>query len=231
MSAVTADTLQIEAFQTNLHGAKILCQGPFLQERQPPILESITDRRQPFQKKVLLTLTPFSFSKNLALPYDATFQITSPPDWSLVLTYIVHSPKPILVVADDIPVPDAVWSRIARTVTFVHILSTPARNPKLYDAVFFAAITDPTTPYSEITYRGLQALLGTLGSKEYREIANELRVATAGMAWSKIDEEGERGALYWYDPVKQQGAETLSKKQLADLFSWLASHFGATSHL
>ena len=143
------------------------------------------------------------------------------------MTYIVHSPKPLLVVADDIPVPDAVWSRIPRTVTFVHLLSTPVRSPKLYDAVFFSAIQDSTSPYSEQTYRVLQNLLGALGTKEYREIVNELRVATAGIAWSKIDESTEAGALYWYDPVKQQGAETLSKKQLADLFSWLAAHFGS----
>ena len=226
MSAA-GDTLQIEAFQTSLHGAKILCQGPFPPDRQPPILESITDRRQPFQKKVLLSLTPFSFSKSLTLSYDATFHIITASDWSLALTYIVHSPKPLLVVADDIPVPDAVWSRIPRTVTFVHLLSTPVRSPKLYDAVFFAAIQDSTSPYSEQTYRVLQNLLGALGTKEYREIVNELRVATAGIAWSKIDESTEAGALYWYDPVKQQGAETLSKKQLADLFSWLAAHFGS----
>ena len=226
MSAA-GDTLQIEAFQTSLHGAKILCQGPFPPDRQPPILESITDRRQPFQKKVLLSLTPFSFSKSLTLSYDATFHVSSAADWSLALTYIVHCPKPLLVVADDIPVPDAVWSRIPRTVTFVHLLTTPVRSPKLYDAVFFAAIQDSTSPYSEQTYRVLQNLLGALGTKEYREIVNELRVATAGIAWSKIDESTEAGALYWYDPVKQQGAETLSKKQLADLFSWLAAHFGS----
>jgi hypothetical protein len=226
MSAAS-DTLQIEAFQTNLHGAKILCQGPFPPDRQPPILESITDRRQPFQKKVLLSLTPFSFSKSLALSYDATFHVATAADWSLALTYIVHCPKPTLVVADDIPVPDAVWARIPRTVTFVHLLSTPARNPKLYDAVFFAAINDSNTPYSEMTYRGVQALLGSVGTKEYREIINELRVASAGIAWSKVDETTEAGALYWYDPVKQQGAETLSKKQLADLFSWLAAYFAS----
>lgn len=227
MSAAAGDTLQIEAFQTSLHGAKILCQGPFPTDRQPPILESIIDRRQPFQKKVLLSLTPFSFSKSLALSYDATFHVATAADWSLALTYIVHSPKPTLVVADDIPVPDAVWSRIPRTVTFVHLLSSPVRSPKLYDAVFFAAIQDSTSAYSDLTYRVLQNLLGVLGTKEYREIVNELRVATAGIAWSKIEEATEAGALYWYDPVKQQGAETLSKKQLADLFSWLAAHFGS----
>ena len=230
MSAA-GDTLQIEAFQTSLHGAKILCQGPFPTDRQPPILESITDRRQPFQKKVLLSassaITTFSFSKGLALSYDATFHVASAMDWSLALTYITHAPKPLLVVADDIPVPDAVWSRIPRTVTFVHLLSSPVRSPKLYDAVFFAAIQDSTSPYSEQTYRVLQNLLGALGTKEYREIVKELRVATAGIAWSKIEESTEAGALYWYDPVKQQGADTLSKKQLADLFSWLAAHFGS----
>jgi hypothetical protein len=227
--AAAADTLQIEAFQTNLHGARILCQGPFPEGKQPPILDAITDRKQPFQKKVLLTHTPFSFSKALPLPYDATFHITSATDWSLALTYIVHAPKPLLVVADDLPsIPDGVWPRVTRGITFVQHTSVPQRQFRPYDAVFFAAIDDATTPYAEFTYRGLQTLLGAVGPKEFREIVSELRVAAAGIAWSKVDEANEKGALYWYEPVRHHTVESLSKKQLADLFTFLAGQFAGT---
>jgi hypothetical protein len=224
-----ADTLQIEAFQTNLHGARILCQGPFPDGKQPPVLDAVTDRKQPFQKKVLLTYTPYSFSKAMPLHYDATFQVTSATDWSLALTYVVHAPKPLLLVAEDLPsIPDAVWSRLPRGITFIQFASTPQRQLRPYDAVFFAAIDDPATPYSDFTYRGLQLLMGPVGAKEFREIVSELRVAAAGIAWSRVDEANEKGALYWYDPVKYHINEGLSKKQLSELFTFLAGHFSGT---
>ncbi len=228
--AAAGDTLQIEAFQTNLHGARILCQGPFPEGKQPPILDAVTDRKQPFQKKVLLTHTPFSFSKALPLSYDATFQVSTATDWSLALTYVVHAPKPLLLVAEDLPaIPEAVWSRLPRGLTFVQFASTPQRLFRPYDAVFFAAIDDPTTPYSDFTYRGVQALLGAVGPKEFREIVSELRVANAGIAWSKVDEANDKGGLYWYDPVRCHTNEGLSKKQLSELFTFLAGQFGGTS--
>ena len=229
MAAGAGDTLQIEAFQTSLHGARVLCQGPFPEGKHPPVLDAVTDKKQPFQKKVLLTHTPYSFSKALPLHYDATFQVASATDWSLALTYVVHAPKPLLVVAEDLPIiPDGVWPRLTRGITFVQFASAPQRSMRPYDAVFFAAIDDPATPYSDFTYRGLQALVGPVGAKEYREIVSELRVAAAGIAWSKVDEMSEKGALYWYEPVRFHTAEGLSRKQLADLFSFLAGQFAGT---
>jgi hypothetical protein len=223
-----ADTLQIEAFQTQLHGARILCQGPFSEGKHPPILDAITDKKQPFQKKVLLTQTPYSFSKSLPLHYDATFQVTTATDWSLALTYIVHAPKPLLVVAEDLAaIPDGVWPRLTRGITFVHTTSTPQRSLRPYDAVFFAALEDASSPASETTYRGLQGLLGAIGTKEYREIVSELRVAAAGIAWSKVDEVSERGALYWYEPIRYHTVEGLSRKQLSELFHFLAGQFAS----
>lgn len=230
MAAAAADTLQIEAFQTSLHSARVLCIGPFPEGKHPPILDAITDKKQPFQKKVLLTHTPYSFSKALPLHYDATFQVATPTDWSLALTYIVHAPKPILVVAEDLPViPDGVWPRITRGITFVQFQTTVPRSLRPYDAVFFAALEDSASPLADLTYRVLQALTGGgVGTSGFREIVSELRVAAAGIAWSKVDEATEKGALYWYDPVRYHTAESLSRKQLGDLFTFLAGQFAGT---
>ena len=59
--------VQIDAFNTNLHGARILCQGPFSNGKYAPIMESIQKLREPFKKKILLTNTAFSLSKYLPL--------------------------------------------------------------------------------------------------------------------------------------------------------------------
>jgi hypothetical protein len=58
---------------------------------------------------------------------------------------------------------------------------------------------------------------------ENKEILQELRVANAGLVWTRVDE-AVTGALYWYDPVPKQSA-ALSKKQMGELFGWLAAEY------
>jgi hypothetical protein len=216
------NTIHLEAFQANLHGLKILCQGPFDKGAFPPVLEAIENIKIPFQRKVLLLGGDASpFARTFSLKYDATFHIGNTTDWSLALTYILHAPKDVLVVAEDIPIPDAVWSRLAKTITFLSVVKTPLKNVMPYDAVFFAAIEDFGTAYaSDTVYKAVLALTRKpYGPKEYRDILQELRVANAGLAWIRGSE-----SLFWYDPVSET-SEQLSKKQLAELFRWLSSQF------
>jgi hypothetical protein len=222
---MAATTIQVDAFNVNLHGAKILCQGPWIGNKFPPIMETVEKLRDPFKRKILISKTPFSFSKALPFQYDATFQIKEVNDWSLILTYITYAPKPLLVIAEEIEVPDPVWAKLTSTTTFVHICNTPIRNIRAYDAIFFAPIDDTpiagfgTGGYPDYVFRTIQMVYrATYTQKEFKEIINELRVAGAGLAYTN-------GAIYWYDVVTTQGGETISKKQLADLFSWLATQF------
>jgi|APCry1669189534_1035231.scaffolds.fasta_scaffold08410_2 hypothetical protein len=218
------NTINLDAFQGHLHGSKILCQGPFTKGAFPPVLEAIENIKLPFQKKVLLTNNDsLSIVKPFSLVYDAIFRISTTTDWSLALTYILHAPKDVLVVAEDIPIPDAVWSKLNKSITFLSIVKTPLKNVFPYDAVFFAPIEDFGTVYaSDTVYKAVLALTRKpYGPKEYKDILQELRVANAGLAWTRGSE-----SLFWYDPVSEN-SEQLSKKQLAELFSWLSSQFNA----
>lgn len=220
-----ATKIEVEAFNVNINGCKILLQGPWSANKYPPVMEYIEKLREPFKRKILISKTPFSFSKALPLQYDATFQLKEISDWSLILTYITYAPKPILVIAEEIEVPDAIWSKLTNTTTFVHIATTPIRNFRSYDAIFFAPIDDTPVAgfgkegYPDYVFRTIQMVYrATYSQKEFREIINELRVAGAGLAYY-------HNAIYWYDVVTTQGGETISKKQLSDLFSWLATQF------
>jgi hypothetical protein len=215
-------TVHLDAFQTNLHGAKILLQGPFTKGRLPPLVESLESLRSPFKRKVLLTNTPFSFNKMLPFAYDAVFQIKEGIDWSLALTYILHAPKDVLVVAEDIPIPDAVWAKLGPTITFLHTVITPLRSVQHYTAIFFAPIDDITSTYTDTVWKALTVCFKkTMSQKELRDILQELRIAKAGLAWTSV---GEQGSLYWYDP-EVLTEDPLSRKQLADLFQLLATQF------
>jgi hypothetical protein len=211
-------TIKLDAFNTNLHGCRILCQGPFPKQQYPPIMESIQRLRDPFKKKILLSKTSFALSRHLPLQYDASFQVKDTHDWTLVLTYLTYAPKPLLMVCEELAIPEGLWQKLNRSTTVVHITSSNVLRLHPYDAIFFAPIEELTISYTDYVYKLLQAIhRPNYSQKEHKEILQELRIASAGLAWSKEEEGNKGGALYWYDPVSQNSGDPLSNQQMADL--------------
>lgn len=220
------ESIQIDAFNTNLHSCRILCQGPFPNQKYPPILESIQKLREPFKKKLLLTHTAFSLSKYVPLQYDAVFQVKDTHDWSLILTYITYAPKSLLVVAEDVSIPDGLWQKLNRSITFVHVQSTYVANIRPYDAIFFAPIEELASSYSEYIFKVLQGVYKAgYSMKEHKEVIQELRIAKAGIAWTRFEEDTQGGSIYWYDPVESNQGDSLSNRQMSELFGWLSDQF------
>lgn len=218
------DTISLEAFNTNLHNCRILCQGPFPKSKYPPIMESIQRLREPYKKKILLSNTAFSLSKYLPLQYDAMFQVKEGSDWTMIITYITYAPKPLLVVSEDISIPDGLWQKLNRTTTFVNITSSSVLNVRPYDAIFFAPMEEVVSSYSDYVCKLLQSVYkSSYSQKEHKEIIQELRIAGAGLSWTKVDEDGS-GSIFWYDTVNHQG-DCLSNKQMSELFGWLSENF------
>lgn len=236
-------TIQLEALSTSLHGAKILYQLPSsatltassataATTASPPWSEWIHRIRQPFRKAICLTNRILPFTGSIVPRYDVTFQVKDAPDWTLILTYITYAPKPLLVVVEDIQIPDGLWQKLTAVTTLIHISHPPVLRLHPYDAIFFAPTEEVHTSYSEDSHRILQAVYrASYSLKEHREILQELRVAKAGLAWTRIDADTrskadvQRGAMYWYDPVPLQADARLSPGDLADLFSWLSEQF------
>jgi len=220
------ESIQIDAFNTNLHSCRILCQGPFPPHRYPPMMESIQKLREPFKKKILLSHTAFSLSKYMPLQYDGVFQVKDTQDWTLILTYITYAPKPLLVVAEDIAIPDGLWQKLNRTVTLVHVVSSMVTNIRPYDAIFFAPMEELTSAYSEYVFKVLQSVYrASYTLKEHKEVIQELRIAKAGIAWTRFEEDTQGGNIYWYDPVESNQGDNLTNKQMSELFGWLSEQF------
>ena len=218
----TDTTIHLESFNTNLHGCRILCQGPFPKGKSPPIMESIQKLREPFKKRILLSNMTFGLSKYLPMNYDAVFQVKDSADWTLILTYATYAPKPLLIISEDVTLPQGLWQKLDRTTTLVNITSTPVIHLRPYDAIFFAPIEELTSASVDYAHKALQTVYkATYSQKEHKEIVQELRVAGAGIAWCK---EEQVSAICWYDPVTHQG-ERLSDKQLSELFGLLAEQF------
>jgi len=60
---------------------------------------------------------------------------------------------------------------------------------------------------------------------EHKDILNELRVASAGIVWTRMNEERSNGAVYWYDPMEVSQGDRLSSKQMSELFRFLSDQY------
>jgi len=184
--------------------------------KYPPIMEYIKNIRNPMKKNVLISNTVFGFNSHFPLHYDAVFQGRDSNDWTMILTYLTYVVKPSLVIC-DIVIPDAFWNKMPKEITFVHLLpNAPIQSIRAYDSIFFAEDAE--------VQRVLQTVYrASYSANENKEILQELRVAGAGLVWTRV-EESAGGAVYWYDPVGKHQV-SLSKGQMSELFTWLAGQY------
>jgi hypothetical protein len=214
-------TIHIEALNTSLHGARILCQGTFHYKRMPPIMDAVHKLRDPFKKRIIASNASFMLSKYIPLQYDCMFQIKELLDWTLLLTYITYAPKPLLLVIEDMKIPDGLWQKLTSATTMIHITSQSIVNLRPYDAIFFAPMEELSGSFVDYTYKALQTIYkSSYSQKEHKEIVQELRVAGAGIVWTRIDEDKSTGNVYWYDPISQ--VERITKDQMGELLGYMS---------
>ena len=72
---------------------------------------------------------------------------------------------------------------------------------------------------------GCKRLITSYNLKEYKEVIQELRIAKAGIAWTRFEEDTQGGSIYWYDPVETNPGDSLSNRQMSELFGWLSEQF------
>jgi hypothetical protein len=127
------------------------------------------------------------------------------------------------VVSEDIVIPDGLWPKITRQTTFVNFAASLVFSGRPYDAIFFAPMEDVSNVYADYMFKLLQSLYrASYSTKEHKEILQELRVAQAGLVWSKVDEESQGGCVCWYDPVAIQATDRLTPNQMAEILTALA---------
>jgi hypothetical protein len=121
-------------------------------------------------------------------------------DWSFILTYISNSPKPSCIfIEDGIDPPEAFIKRLPQHVTLIVQKSLGLRPSQQFDTIFFPPITEPSSQEANYVLGTLDILLQNKND-ERRSWLKELRVAGAGLVWTRVAESQSHGAVYWYDP-------------------------------
>lgn len=222
-------TVQIQAFESHIHGFIILCQGPYRTDSYPNISEYINRPREPFKRKLLLASNAASISKIVSPPYNAIIVPNESIDWTVALTYIHYSPKPTLVCIEDIQVPNAFFCKLRsiKNITIIHNMTTSlVQSIQPYDCVFFSAMERTTSEYAKYVFKQLQThYKNTYTHEEYTELVSELVTEDAGLVWINRGEKTSAGSLYWYEPANIVTTDYFTRKQLSDFFGILSSQF------
>jgi hypothetical protein len=194
------DILHIEAFSDNLRGKRILQYIRAGKDRGTPIIDRAeADSADAFARKVLITAGSRPSHELLRTQWNVHYSVSDPKEWILIVTYIVNAPKPLCVVCEDgAELPDIVMKKLASvqgvTIICQRMMTNGLRGLANYDALFFPAIDDIGGNESAMILQALNMLCP--GAEDRREWLKELRVAGAGLVWSR------QSGISWYDPVE-----------------------------
>ena len=206
------DVVKLENFDTPLTGAHTVFYiegGPFAHPTLPGTLDSIL-HGEPYSRRVLVTFPSSRCSSLFRCNWDAVFQPADQKEWSLILTYCSYAPRPLFIHIDDtVNPPDAFFQRLPQgtTITEVRRLETVPEAPTAptgpirADVIFYPPVQDLTTADATAIIRSLNVQVGSRDAEGKKAYLRELRVARAGLAWTRIQEPTSYGATYWYDPA------------------------------
>jgi hypothetical protein len=196
-----SDILHIEAFSDNLRGKRILQYiRPGRSGSGTPVVDRAeADSADAFARKVLISAAVRPSHELLRTHWDVHYSIADSKEWILIVTYIVNAPKPLCVVCEDgAELPDIVMKKVASvagvTIICQRLMTNGIRGLNAYDVIFFPPIDDITGNESGAILQALNTL--SPGAEDRREWLKELRVAGAGLVWSR------QTGICWYDPVE-----------------------------
>ena len=215
MAGAAPGVLQIEAFDENLKGKRIL---QFIASKgrvgaaaaaTTPIFEiAEADSGEVFARKVLVSIPSRPSYEFLRTKWDVHYNISDTREWILIVTYIVNAPKPLCLFCEDgVELPDVVMKKLA-AVQGVTIICQRGLGGRIgganlvgYDVVFLPAIDNVGTgsgPESGAILSILNQLSPVKGGiyEDRMEWLKELRITGAGLVWSRAS------GISWYDPAE-----------------------------
>ncbi len=200
------DVVKLENFDTPLVGSHTVFYiegGALACPSLPGTLDALI-HGEPYNRHVLITAPTSRCSSLFRCNWDAVFQPADQKEWTLILTYCSYAPRPLFVHIDDaVHPPEAFFQRLPQgtTVTEVRRLETVSESPIRADTIFYPPVQDLTSADATAIIRSLNVQVGSRDVEGKRAYLRELRVARAGLVWTRVREPTAHGTTYWYDPV------------------------------
>lgn len=209
---MTEVVYNLENFDTSLDGSRIVFFASAAAAAAASLPAQLNDliSSPAISCRVLIASTKSDVPLLFKGSWNAVF--TPVNDWQLVLTYCSYMPKPaIIVIEDGVAVPDAFIGRLQPQknlqIVCLRALGLTTQVPAWADAVFLPFIADLTGADADAVLGYVGTLCGNSVSAEHRKAwLREVRVAKAALVWTRIQERGATGAVYWYDPADGSAA-------------------------
>jgi hypothetical protein len=207
MSSGGQQTITLEAFEANLRGTSILWYLSPHSKPQYPLgfIDQVVTDAPPFAKKILIISQQTPVGWRLVDDWDVVFRPTTGPEWSLLLTYLLNSPKPVLaILAPGCFVPAALLQKLNNTITFVAFAYMDEVSPNLHTATY-QSILLPQLSLDIIPSISFSQHLG-IPSPQWNaaSVLRDLHGAGASLVVSSIGDRLVQKQYYWYYTSKNQ---------------------------
>jgi hypothetical protein len=209
-----SNVVQLEAFEAPLHSRRIRW---FLSAHAPAAYppgfkEQCFLESPPFTKRILLASSQSSEAWKVADRWDVVFVPSTPADWSLALTVLLHQPSPaIVILTPECRAPSAFFQKLTQAgskaplVVQFAFLTVPPPPPQItFDATFFPPARKLEDVAIEATQLIFQQVLSShiLQNFTLKDAIRDLKAAGASFVISSIGD--PEPTIYWYYATEQK---------------------------
>ena len=200
-------TITLEAFEATLRGTSILWYlAPGAKPQYPQgFSDQVVADAPPFAKKVLIISQQTPTGWRLVDDWDVVFRPTTGPEWSLLLSYLMNCPKPVLsVIAPHCPTPAAFIQKITSQITLVCFAHMDEQLSNLHIQTYQSILLPPLSLDLIPSISFAQHLLIPSPSWNAASVLRDLHGAGASLVVSSIGDRLAQKQYYWYYTSKNQ---------------------------
>lgn len=212
-------TITLEAFESQLRGTSILWYIPQKATPQypPGFIDQIVTDDKPFSKKILIMSPNTPVGWRLIDDFDVIMRPTTGTDWSVLLSVLNNSAKPVLVIiAPYTYAPTALLQRLPQGITFVSIkyLDESNTSPQTYQTVLLPQLSLDLVPsISFLHHFGIPNPSWNIST-----VLKDLHGAGASIVASSIGDRLVQKQFYWYYTTNNQNS-TWNLPQIQSILS------------
>jgi len=216
-------TITLEAFEAQLRGTSILwylaskatSQSTYSPQYPPGFIDQVVTDAAPFQKKCLVISPQTPPGWRLIDDFDIVFRPITTVDWSLLLTLLTNSAKPLLcVLAPYVYPPAQLLQKLPTSITLVSLVFMDEPSTNLHVGAYQSILLPPLSLDVIPTISFPQHLGISNPSWNIITVLRDLHGAGASLVVSSIGDRLTQKQFYWfYTSSNQQQTWSLQHTQ------------------
>jgi hypothetical protein len=220
--AQQAKTITLEAFEAQLRGTSVLwylaskatSQTTYSPQYPPGFIDQVVTDAAPFQKKCLVISPQTPPGWRLIDDFDIIFRPVTTVDWSLLLTFLTNSAKPLLcILAPYVYPPAQLLQKLPTSITLVSLVFMDEPSTNLHVGAYQSILLPPLSLDVIPTISFPQHLGISNPTWNIITVLRDLHGAGASLVVSSAERQVQKQFYWFYTSNNQQHTWSLQQTQ------------------